>query len=226
MKLTNRKVLIVAILAPIIGPLFLLQQAYSRPTSLNNIPTADTVEKNTAVVQWWTDMSEEEKPLNFIGLNFSFLENLELGVDANVGPHSEGPPFFHAKYRFDIGEEWPSIAVGIANVSTDEEKNGSEFPYAVASYDFGFLRGHFGFDLQEDNAGFFAGVDKTINILDLPMTFRSDIIQKNDMDDILFSLGLMYELPLNFTAEGWYTWTTVEDKEDSFFFVINYAISF
>ncbi len=58
------------------------------------------------------------------------------------------------------------IGLGVTNPG-DRDKAGAEFPFAVLSQNLDFLRVHFGGTSQDDNEGFFGGLDKTIKFLDL-----------------------------------------------------------
>ena len=89
-----------------------------------------------------------------------------------------------------------------------------------------FLRVHFGGTSQDDNEGFFAGLDKTFKFLDRDFTLRSDIIQVNNQNDTLTSIGFIYDLGHNFLVESWVSFPSESGKEDVLTVKFNYVIKF
>jgi hypothetical protein len=90
----------------------------------------------------------------------------------------------------------------------------------------GFLRVHFGGTGQDNNEGFFGGIDKTFSFLDRDLTLRSDIIQANDQHDTTTSVGFIYNLGNNFLLESWMSLPSESGKEDVFTVKLNYVIKF
>ena len=88
--------------------------------------------------------------------------------------------------------------MGIANVSDHTSHNGEVFPYLATSVDLELVRLHAGFAAQPYNEAFFAGIDRTLPFLNRNLQLKADLIQTNDMDDALFSVGFLYDFaPIN-----------------------------
>ncbi len=220
--------------------------AWANSSGLNNIPTTDVTPMNTLVLQNWNNLADGAGPEVFTGFKLGALDGLEMGLDwkASGDPHAHLT--FQAKYAFDIKQDVAKGVVGIANLSEHKEHTGEPFPYLATSYDFSLLRAHLGFDAQKDNEGFFVGIDKTIPFLGRNLQLKADAIQVDNMDDVLFSAGFLYDLaPLenddmqsregvgsvlemltrNFVFE---TWINVPSSGDEEFLTLklNYVIKF
>ncbi len=174
--------------------------AWGTASGLNNIPTADVPPTNVLVVQGFSNVSHNTRTDHFVGLKYGVLDGLEFGVDwkASGEPHSHLT--YQVKYAFDITEDLLRGAVGVANVSENESDTGNNFPYVVTSWDFKDARGHLGFTAQDDNEGFFAGFDTTFPVIDRDFMVRLDAIQTNEMRDMLYSAGFIYNLKANDSA--------------------------
>ena len=182
----------------LIGALFLFaagQSAWGSPSGLNNIPTTDVVPGNILVFQTWFNMANDMQTEEFFGFKYGvpFLEGLEIGADWKGIGASHGHAVFQAKYAFDIQEDvWRGV-VGIANVSDNRKHNGEVFPYLATSVDLDLVRLHAGFAAQPHNEAFFAGIDRTFPFLNRNLQLKGDVIQIHDMDDVLFSVGFLYD---------------------------------
>ncbi len=176
------------------------QQAWGSPSGLNNIPTTDFVPEGILVFQTWFNFGKDMQTEEFFGFKYGVpgLEGLEIGIDwKGIGdPH--GHAALQAKYTFDLEEDvWKGV-VGIANVSDNRKHNGEVFPYLATSVDLKMVRLHAGFAPQPHNEAFFAGIDRTLPFLNRNLQLKADVIQINDMDDALFSVGFLYDFaPIN-----------------------------
>ncbi len=233
----------------VLGALCLLftgPMAWASPTGLNNIPTTDVTPKRTVVVQTWLDLVENHQPQQFVGFKTGVIDGLEFGIDWKAYGAEHGHATLQTKYSFDIKKDLLAVAVGIANVSDNRHHNGEVFPYVVTAADLKIFRLHFGFAPQPHNEAFFGGVDRTFRLFDRNLQLKADAIHINDKEDILFSVGFLYELgrrdadnrrPLsgmarilndlgkNFVLEGWASMPTNSDP-NSFTLKLNYVIKF
>ena len=222
------------------------QLAWGSPSGLNNIPTTDVVPENVLVFQTWFNFADDMQTEEFFGFKYGVpgLEGLEIGIDwKGIGdPH--GHAAFQAKYAFDIEEDLWRGVVGIANVSDNRKHNGEVFPYVASSVDLEIVRLHAGFAAQPHNEAFFAGIDRTFPFLNRNLQLKGDVIQINDMDDALFSVGFLYDFaPLsdeptspgfmgvledigrNIVLEGWVSMPTT-GGEEVYTLKLNYVIKF
>ncbi|MHA1951772.1 MAG: hypothetical protein ACW987_18150, partial [Candidatus Thorarchaeota archaeon] len=190
--------------------------AWATSTGLNNIPTADIVPKKVLVFQYYGEFGNDNVPDHFIGAKYGLTKNIEVGLDGLIFPEEAREEHLVAqgKVRFELSDKF-AVGLGIANLG-DRDKAGAEFPFAVLSHDLSFLRVHFGGTSQDDNEGFFGGIDKTITFLDSDLMLRSDIIQVNNQNDIIASFGFLYDLGRNFLIESWASFPTESGKEDTF----------
>jgi len=206
--------------------LFTAQCCWATPTGLNNIPTADVVPEKILVLQAFAEAGEDNKPDYFTGFKYGLVKNLEIGLDGRVFPESalEEVIKAQAKYRFEFGES-TSVALGIANLG-DHARLGWEDYYIVLAQDLDFIRVHLGGTAQRDNEGIFAGLDKTVKLLEKDLTLRSDIIQTNDSHDVTASAGFIYDLGCNILFETWMSFPTQSGKENIVTVKFDYVIKF
>jgi hypothetical protein len=199
---------------------------WASSTGLNNIPTADVVAKNVLVFQYYSDIGNDKVPAHFAGFKYGLTDNIEVGLDGLFSADKSSTENIagQAKVRFEFDEAL-AIALGITNLG-DRDKAGKESPFGVLSYDFGFLRAHFGGTGQDNNEGFFGGIDKTFSFFARDLTLRSDIIQTNDQRDTTTSVGFIYDLGNNFLVESWMSFPTESGKEDTLTIKLNYVIKF
>jgi len=190
---------------------------FASATGLNNIPTADVVDEKTLVLQNWTDVGSNQVPEYFVGAKFSPFKNLEIGLDGKVGAASlsRGPVQFQAKYRFEFSEDW-AAAAGFANLSGDSKRTGKVFPYAVVSGDLKWIRAHLGVEVQDDEEGPFAGVDRTFWWWEQhPTTLRADILPLNKRRDVLWSVGFIHQLTEHLLLEAWFNGSNDPERDES-----------
>lgn len=207
--------------------LFLIQgRLWATSTGLNNIPTADVVPEKVLVFQYFVDAGNKNVPDHFAGFKYGPLKNVEIGLDGRIFPEKakEENLVAQGKIRFEMSNEL-ALAIGIANLG-DRDKAGAEFPFAVLSHDLGFLRAHFGGTSQDDNEGFFGGVDKTIKFLDRDLMLRADIIQRNERRDDVKSAGFIYDLGHNFLIENWVSFPTESGRHNTVTIKFDYVIKF
>ena len=162
---------------------------WATSTGLNNIPTADVVPENVLVFQYFSELGNDNVPDHFVGFKYGLMKNIEVGLDGRIFPEKTKDEniVVQGKVRFELSDKL-ALGLGVTNLG-DRDKAGAEFPFAVLSQDMDFLRVHFGGTSQDDNEGFFGGIDKTISFLDRDLTLRSDIIQVNNQNDTITSFG-------------------------------------
>ena len=200
--------------------------AWATSTGLNNIPTADVVPKKVLVFQYFNELGNDNVPDHFAGFKYGLMDNIEVGLDGRIFPEKakEENLVAQGKIRFELSDKL-ALGLGITNLG-DRDKAGAEFPFAVLSQDMDFLRVHFGGTSQDDNEGFFGGIDKTIGFRDRDLMLRSDIIQVNNQKDIITSFGFIYDLGNNFLVESWMSFPSESGKEDVLTIKLNYVIKF
>ncbi len=226
--------------------LFAGRSAWATSTGLNNIPTTDIVPENILVFQTWGNYAGGEYPGEFIGFKYGLLKDVEIGIDWKANDRPHGHAMLQAKYAFDIGgDAWRGV-IGIADLSDNRKHNGESFPYAATSLDLKAFRLHFGFAPQPHNEAFFGGFDKMVSFLDRNLQLRFDGIHINDMKDMKFSAGFIYNLApktktngtyssglaeflgnitKNMLIESWVTMPSTGDKE-TYTVKLNYVIRF
>ncbi len=184
--------------------LFVLSpSAWGSPSGLNNIPTTDVVPPKTVVLQTWWNLGYNREPEQFVAFKAGGFEGLEFGVDWRAAGETHRHAELQVKYAFDITGDWWKGVVGVANLTDNRQHNGYFFPYAATSVDLEVARLHFGYAPQPHNEAFFAGIDKTVPFLNRNLQLKADAIHINDKDDVLFSVGFLYDFnPLNEDSEG------------------------
>ena len=222
------------------------QSAWASPSGLNNIPTTDTVPQNVLVFQNWVNLAEGSQPEAFLAFKYGvpILDGLEVGVDWKALGNTHGHAALQAKHAFNIQEDIWKAVVGIANVSDSRKHNGEVFPYVATSYDLQMVKLHAGFAAQPHNQAFFAGIDRTFPFLSRNLQLKGDVIQIDDMDDALFSVGFLYdfspltdeplrpglmgvldEISRNIVIEGWVSIPST-GGEEVLTMKLNYVIRF
>ncbi|MHC4174757.1 MAG: hypothetical protein ACYTBX_02770 [Planctomycetota bacterium] len=226
--------------------LFAGRSAWATSTGLNNIPTTDIVPENILVFQTWGNFAGGELPQEFIGFKYGPYKDVEIGIDWKANDRPHGHAMLQAKYAFDIGSDALRGVIGIADLSDNRKHNGEYFPYAATSLDLEAFRLHFGFAPQPHNEAFFGGFDKTVSFLDRNLQLRFDGIHINDMKDMKFSAGFLYDfapktktsktqqtalmeflgnLTKNMLIESWVTMPSTGDKQ-TYTIKLNYVIRF
>ena len=197
-------------------------------TNLNDIPVAEVLAWRSFEISTWVTTAETDEPLWWGAINIGILDYAEVGAYGILGPTDEpqGDLRLFGKFVYPLGEGRPNVGAGIQNVTDDDDTNGNVSPYLVLTHDFGPARGTIGYSFQDDNEAFFVGVDTSFDFLELPATVGLDALQTSDGDEWLVSAGFEYQLPLNFVAEGWYTWTSVDGAENMITLRLNLVTSF
>ena len=178
--------------------LFAGDRAWASPSGLNLIPTTDVVPDKTFVLQTWSNLRDDQHHQQFVGFKTGLLDGLEFGSDWKAVDSTHGHATFQAKYAFDIKKDiWKGVA-GVANVSGHRGHQGEVFPYVATSVDLKAFRLHLGHAFQPHNQAIFAGIDKTVPFLNRNLQLKADAIQIDNRDDILFSVGFLYDfMPIN-----------------------------
>jgi hypothetical protein len=205
---------------------FLHQRVFASASGLNNIPTADVVGERKIVFQQWTNFGKNQRPVQFIGVKGGPLKNVELGLDGKIGPSgaARGPLTGQMKIRLPIEALGTALAIGAANLNGDSERAGDIFPYMVGTQAIrDIARIHIGFDAQEAQAGFFAGVDTTVTLFERDFMPRADLIQINRRRDLLGSVGFLYALREHIVLEGWYSFSSDNARVETFTAKLNLA---
>lgn len=167
--------------------------AWGSPTGLNNISTTDVVPPKTLVLQTWLNLAHDIHTQQFVGFKAGVFEGLEFGVDWKAIDETHGHATYQAKYAFDIKKDLWRGVIGVANLSDNRQHNGEVYPYVATSLDLDIFRLHFGYAPQPHNEAFFAGIDRTVPFLDRNLQLKADAVHINDKDDVLFSVGFLYE---------------------------------
>lgn len=185
------------------------------PTGLNNIPTADTVPHRTVAAQAFSSFGpganqfaangpdEHAFWLSFkTGWAFAPL-NLEWGLDSPVFDGPSGPLFFQTKLNFAPWKDGV-FALGVANVAlTDTDRAGDPFTYAMLAHDFGFIRAHAGYGLQNNGNSVLLGLDRTWKVLNRNFNLNVDLVQAADQSIWLPAVGWKYDLSKHIVLEWW-----------------------
>ena len=197
-----------------------VDECWSTPSGLNNIPTADVAPANVLVLQQFSTYADDKLPSHSLGAKFGlpqfelvgFTQGVEVGVDGQFGPTSKprAATAGQAKYRLEL-IKGTAAAIGVANITG--EKHQDLFPYAVLSHDFGPLRFHGGYKWVTDNQGGFWGIDIPLKkLLVQDITLRTDLIHIQDRQHVLGSIGFIWSLPWNFLLESWVSFPSDGDK--------------
>lgn len=203
-------------------------------SGLNNIPTADTTPDRTIVFQFRSSLGDEVPAEYFGGFKMG-LEPLghrfEWGVDGQAGVSSigedAGPAVLQFKLALDLTET-TAIGVGVAAIGVrerDRDDVGQPFKYAVLSHDFGSFRGHGGYGFRQEGNTVLLGLDTTVPLFGRELVLRSDLIQIDDEDQFLGSVGALYAMTDFFIVETWMS-QPFEHGEPRFVLKLNFAVTF
>lgn len=221
---------------PLLALLAFAGSALATPTGLNNIPTADTVPDRTVAIQAFSSFGpganqfsangpdEHSFWMGFkTGLRFDFL-SLEWGMDSPLLTHESGPLFFQTKAGI---EPWEGgkLVLGVAGIAlTDTARAGDPFTYAMLSHDFGLLRTHTGYGVQNNGNTFLLGVDRTFKLFDRNFNVNADVVQAADQSFWLPAVGWKYEVHKNVVLEWWTNFP--EQGKSSHLAKINFVFKF
>ena len=216
-----RSSLLMVLALTLVTSVFCAQAVLATPTGLNNIPTADVVAEQVLVVQGFSQFGAERETSWFGGLKYGPAANWEVGIDdTSLGIGSAGGPVLQVKYRAPLNRR-VALGLGAANISTDSERNGEVFPYAVISAALGDANGHIGYSAQKDNKAWFVGADGAINP---KVTLRADWTQVADGEESVSSLGFIAPLTASWLVEGWASFPSAEGAETSYVVKLDYVI--
>lgn len=205
--------------------------AFATPSGLNNIPTADTPAQGEVVLQTWSNFgNDHDMDLN-MGFKTGFDvwgQKLELGADSHILPEQGGPIVLQFKYVQNLWEGG-KLAVGIANLALGSEnmdRAGDPFSYALLTQTIsGTLRAHAGFGFQTDNNSVMLGLDKTVKVLERDLQLRTDLVQIQDQDQWMGSLGFLYVIHPKVVLEAWAS-QPFDHGDPIFTTKLNYVIKF
>jgi hypothetical protein len=179
------------------------------PSGLNNIPTADTTGEGDYVFQAFTNFGERRRPDNNVGFKTGlglFGEKFEVGLDGRITPDKGGPAVAQVKYARGIWQGG-TLGVGIANIafrSQDRDRAGNPFKYGIVTQQLGDkLRVHGGYGFQTDNDSVLLGADYSLKLGSRDLVIRSDVIEINDQDQLLGSLGFLLVINKGLVLESW-----------------------
>ncbi len=209
---------------------------FATPTGINNIPTADVVPHRTVAVQAFSSFGpganqfaangpdEHAFWLGFkTGWQFSPV-NLEWGLDSPVFDGPSGPLFFQTKLNFKPWENG-AFAIGVAGVAlTDTDRAGDPFTYAMLAHDFGFIRAHAGYGIQNNGNSVLLGLDRTWKVFERNFNLNVDLVQANDESFWLPAVGFKYDLSKHFVFEWWSNFP--EEGKSSHIAKINFVFTF
>ena len=205
----------------LLASVFSTKAVLATPTGLNNIPTADVVAEQVLVLQGFSEFGTGRVPSWFAGFKYGPAANWEVGIDDTAsGPGSAGGPVLQVKYRAPL-KHGVALGLGAANISTDSERNGDVFPYAVISAALGRINGHIGYSAQADNNACFVGADGAINA---KVTLRADWTQVADGEESVSSLGFIVPLTSSWLVESWASFPSAEGAETSYVVKLDYVI--
>ena len=184
-------------------------QLLATPSGLNNIPTADTAGQDEYVFQAFTNFGEGRRADTNLGFKTGlelFGEKFEVGLDGRITPDKGGPAVAQVKYARSIWDGG-SLGVGVANIafrSQDRDRAGNPFKYGILTQKVGDkLRVHAGYGFQTDNDSVLLGADYKWNIGGKDVLLRSDLIEIQDQDQFLGSLGFLVVINKNLVLESW-----------------------
>src|SRR5262245_14337870 len=171
-------------------------QLLATPSGLNNIPTADTAGQGEYVFQAFTNFGEQRRPDNNIGFKTGlslFGEKFEVGLDGRITPDKGGPAVAQVKYARGIWDGG-TLGVGIANIafrSQDRDRAGNPFKYGILTQKIPEtpLRVHAGYGFQTRGDSLLLGADYSTKVGGRDLVIRSDVVEINDGDQLLGSLG-------------------------------------
>jgi hypothetical protein len=215
----SKRSMAMRVLAALILVAAMAVPALASPTGLNNIPTADVVPLRLLVLQAWVNTGGDDTTW-FGGFKYGPAENWEVGLDSSLNGAGTGLTA-QAKYRIPL-EHGMRAAVGLANISADDDRHGDVFPYAVLSAPLGQkANGHLGYAFQSGNQALFLGADATVNE---KLTLRTDWTQTNDGHDSVWSLGFISPLSPKLLVEAWGSFPTATGADSSLTVKLDYVI--
>ena len=86
---------------------------------------------------------------------------------------------------------------------TDQDRWSEPFTYAMVAHDFGVVRVHGGYGLQQNGNSMLFGVDRTWKVAGRDLNLNADLVQVRDGDAWLPSVGAKYVLSKHVVLESW-----------------------
>ena len=181
---------------------------WATSSGLNNIPTADTTDDTTLVLQNYETLGPGQLPDYSAGFKLGLTpwdQRFEVGADGHLAPNDPGPLVLQGKYAVQPWEKWPTFCLGVANIAvTDRDKAGDPFSYAVASCDVNrWFRLHGGYGFQTDNSTPLLGIDSTFRVFNRNLMVCVDAIQIQNQRQWMPSFGFKYFFHRNWALETW-----------------------
>ena len=206
-------------------------------TGLNNIPTADTPGDRQLVFQSFVNIRDERQDDWFLGFKGGLRPGklrFEYGADGRIGEGNSQSAVLQFKFAVALSElleseqNLPMVALGVANLaltSNDRDEVGQPAIFPVLTHDFGWFRGHAGYQFQHDNDTAFFGFDKTIELFDRDLMLRTDFIQIDGRDQWLGSAGFIYFIHEHLALESWASFP-FDHGEPTFTLKLNLSFTF
>lgn len=207
------------------------------PSGLNNIPTADVTPTDLLVLQEINNFGSNQQSRFTAGFKWGVSENIEVGYDGRIKDTSAagkgmgvigagGAPgasaTFNVKLRHELTGTPVALGFGLANLSFSKAKAGEEVSYVVASRKFETVNGHLGYlFVNGGRDNLFVGVDGQASP---ELTWRVDFNNLNNTDNLLSSVGFIYQLNDTWLLEGWYSMSETAATEDTLTLKLDYVI--
>lgn len=210
--------------------------AFATPTGLNNIPTSDVVAHGVLVLQQFTNFGDDQATVFTGGFKYGPCRNIEIGLDDNVGLSGAlraengvagaggapaSIPVFQAKYRLFETKRGFAGAIGFANISGDTPEAGDWVEYFAASKTWGNARVHAGYLVQGASDGLFLGLDGPVGE---KTTWRLDLIETDDGQEHLTSVGFISQLTSRFLVEAWVSFPSAGGIHDTVTIKLDYVL--
>jgi len=207
--------------------------ASASPSGLNNIPTADTAGNQVLVLQAYSTGGHERRPDHTGGFKYGWVpqaeHRFEFGADSHYAPGKSGPLVLQAKYAIQYNPQDPAFSVGVANMAPgtdDRRRAGQPFGYAVVSHSMpDQFRIHAGYGIQKNNNTALVGADKTFKLGGRDFMLRGDLVQIQNRDQWMGSVGFLYVFHDSWALESWVS-APFERGEPSFTLKLNWIFDF
>lgn len=192
------------------------QPAWPGLCGLNNILTVDILPTGSYLLQVWSLLGKERVTQYGSGLTYGISPQAEASVDnPRVAPSPAGNTILAAKYRLSPPGKPLAYATGVTGVGA-----GSKMSFfLVASRQFEGFRGHLGFKAQQDNEGLFVGFDRWLSE---KFRIQGDLVQVNDGDDLLSSVGFLHLGDGKSIVQGWVQFNSAEGGKAAFVLYYDY----
>ncbi|MHB0912926.1 MAG: hypothetical protein ACYC2Y_05720 [Armatimonadota bacterium] len=155
------------------------------PSGLAVIPTAEVVDIGSYSLESQFDgtFARGNEETRILNTEFGLSARFEAGVDYDLSEGAETRTLLNAKYIL-LNKEKSALAVGVCGIGEGVKCA----TYAVATQDFGGVRGHLGAIRIEGENRWFAGADKVVSER---LTLMADY---TDGDENASSVGFNYQI--------------------------------